>query len=144
MSRASTESMRYITLLEQGGYICWWVRVGLATKYCCQETFIFHEYGGKLKALQAAKIYRDNQEIKLNQKYGLRFELGWNPSKKSVYLTCNIKPSGKYWNWTAQYYDVNKKKQYKKTFSINKYGTRMARKLAIQWRDLKRTGILHD
>ncbi len=103
------------------------------------KLFSFNTYGSKTKALKAAKEYRDNQEVILAHKYQLRFDLGYNPKKESVWLGCTVKTSGEYWNWIASYYHPVKKIQSKKTYSINKYGTREAKRLAYKWRDEQRS-----
>ena len=139
MKTAKLESLRFITSYVSNGCDYWYVRVGLSTEHCCPKLFSFNTYGSKTKALKAAKEYRDNQEVILAHKYQLRFDLGYNPKKESVWLGCTVKTSGEYWNWIASYYHPVKKLQYKKTYSINKYGTREAKRLAYKWRDEQRS-----
>jgi len=121
--------MRFITRMIQGGYRCWMVRVGLQTKQCRQQQFAY---------LKDAKIYRDSEEKRLEQVYDIRFDLHWNPKKESVNKNVIVKESGEYWNWVASVWDHKKYKQIKKSYSINKYGYRKARRLAYKWRDEKR------
>lgn len=138
MSIAKSRGMRFITNLEQGGYSCFWVRVGLYTEHCKQKTFIYHEYGGKLKAKKAAQLYRDEQVLILDHKYSIKFDLRYNPKKESVSLCSQFKNSVEYVGWVASYYCPKEKKQYKKSYSINKWGFREAKRLAYKWRNEKR------
>ncbi len=108
MSRSSTHDLRYITLCSQGDYIAYMVRVGLATKHCNQAIFNFNLYGSKTKALKAAKRYRDLEEKRLKQVYGLRFNLGWKPKKESVYLNSCIKNVTEYFYYVASVWDTKR------------------------------------
>lgn len=138
MPATRLKPMRCITALEQGQYKCWMVRVGLATEFCDQRTFIYREYGSKGNALIAAKRYRDGQEFILEHQYCLRFELGYNQNKESVYLNSRIKNDVEYFSWIASFWNPTSKKQLKKSYSVIKYGFREAKKLAYHWRDEKR------
>ena len=94
------------------------------------KNFNFNHYGGKDKALVAAKSYRDNfileNKIELNKRFK-KSEI------KGVSLTYDKQKSGnkpQYW----QAVGFEKNKQFTKRFAVNKYGFDKAKQLAIEAR----------
>ena len=65
--------MKYITRIDSGYTHCYFVRVGYDIEPKVQKSFNDNKYGGKTKALKAAKTWRDKQLKKqLSWKLDLR------------------------------------------------------------------------
>lgn len=143
MSLPPNYAMRFIATPEQLGFNTFWVRIGHGdAKYKAHKAFAIRDYKGRREAKKAAKEYRDKHQKIYEKITGIH--LGTNKHYWGECVCINGKWSnGTYYKYViASYYDRKKKKQINRAWSINKYGIRLAKKLAYQWRDLKRTGKL--
>lgn len=135
-------SMRFITRIDNSDFSGWYVRVGLTSKDCQPKLFPDNKYGSINASSQLARSYRNSEEKRLKSKYNIKFNNHINPKKESVWFSCYTRKSGtEYCQWIASVWDYKKKKQHKKCYSINKYGTREAKRLAYEWRNQKRSEI---
>jgi hypothetical protein len=113
---------KYISL---SGQYSWRVKVAVY-KECFTEYFCFANYGGMDKALDAALMWRDA----FLKQHGLLDRLKYE--KSPDYFTSNVKPiigvfisrNNTGINWTARY--MINSQEYRKHFSINKYGNENA------------------
>jgi len=134
--------MQYISRIDSGSTHCYYVRAGYGFKEATNKTFSDSLYGGKRKALEAAKKWRDkevkrlkphivNWQAKQNRHFGKGYHVAtdnrFDPPKES---------------WRATFWSKKLGRQLTKTFSINRYGFNQARKLAKQWRKFMLTGEL--
>jgi len=145
MNLVKSTALRFISRIEQGNYKTWWVRMSYHTDHYIQKSFPDSGYHGKTKALKAAQNFRDKEQQRLYREFGIVLPKKTNKHfGKGVHIAIDKRrtPPQKYWR--ATYWDNSMKKQLTKTFSINLYGYRKAKKLAMQWRELKLTGNLND
>jgi len=142
LNTSKNHTMRFITRIEQGNFNTYWVRLGGATKYYIQKSFADNKHGGKRNALLAAKTFRDTKQKMLYTKYGVILSKFRKSKSKCVCLIHQEKNGTLYYFWRATFWDRVRKKQIKKSFSINKYGTLRAQRLAQQWHELKISGTL--
>ena len=132
-------ALHHITLIESGNTNCAWVRIKCEASNF-QQSFALKKYGGKAKAIAAAKLVRD---AKGNELYGNH----WPYSKFSPRTVSPLNSSGEIGvsfsgkdnSWVATWQEGKKsnRKQRNAYFSINKYGSEKARKLAIKTRRQK-------
>ena len=137
--------MKYISRIDSGCSHCYIVRVGYKIPEATHKTFSDGVYGGKRKALKAARAYRNKELKRLKPTLDKRYGYDTNNQRhwgKGVNETWDRKGDWEYLYITATYWDGRKKKQLHKVFSVNKYGYELAWKLAAQWRSLKLTGEL--
>ena len=137
--------LKYITRIDSGHTHCYWVRIGYSIKEKVHKSFPDMRHGGTLKALKAAKKWR-NEQLKvlkplMEKAYGydVNKQRHWG---KGVSEAWETKGNWQYLSIRATYYDSKRKRQLIKTFSVNKYGYDKAMLLAKQWRKFKLTGEL--
>ena len=128
--------LHHISIIESRGTNCAWVRIKYNGK-AFQQSFPFKKYGGKNKAIAAAKLKRDEQGQRI---YGSN----WPYAKFSPRAISPLNSSGeigvsyseKDHSWVATWQEgVGKKRGQKNAyFSINKHGETKANKLAIKRR----------
>jgi len=132
--------LKYISRIDSNYTHCYYVRAGYGHDDIKNKTFTDGVYGGKRKALIAAKRWRD-KEIKrtaaktkaykaLQRRH---FGKGYSLSKDERFDPVKL-------SWRATYWSKAHNRQLTKTFSVNRYGYRLAKKLATQWRKIKLTG----
>jgi len=126
---------RYITRMEGPNHRGWYVRVGMSTnganknKKVHQKLFSDGVYGGKMKALRAAKAYRDKELKRMNlvihkkHKGSERSQWGAGYCRSFDLRRAN-------YVWVA--YWQHHGKQIRQQFSENKYGAVKAEKMARQ------------
>lgn len=124
-------------------YHAWAVRFGDGGSKLC-EYFGDSKYGGKEKALEAAKRFRDEKEKELTPIFKMLKLRRMNRRNKSgvvgVHKADKLtrKRSGKtysYSHWIASWFDPVLGKKRNKAFSISKYGEAEALRLALKARD---------
>lgn len=129
-------ALHHISIIESRGTNCAWVRI----KYdgnSFQQSFPFKKYGGKAKAIAAAKKVRDQQGKKI---YGEHWPFAkFSPRKVSPLNSSGeigVSYSEKDHSWVATWQEGRgaKRKQRNAYFSINKYGENKAKRLAIKTR----------
>jgi len=124
-------SQKYITRLDHKNTHGWWVRVYLRSKPVYSKLFSDGVHGGKQKALKEAKSYRDKVCKKV---FGKAMQPGarrtWG---KGIYRQEDMKPSGYVTEaWVAFWSQGGR--QYRRSFSVYKYGEQRAKKLAQEAR----------
>jgi hypothetical protein len=122
---------KYITRLDHKNTHGWWVRVYLRSKPVYNKLFSDGVHGGKLKALKAAKSYRDKV---CKKAFGKAMQPGarrtWG---KGVYRQEDTKPNGYVTEaWVAFWSQGGK--QHRRSYSVYKYGERQAKKMAQEAR----------
>ena len=128
--------LHHISIIESRGNNCAWVRIKYDGK-AFQESFPFKKYGGKNKAIAAAKKKRDEQGKKI---YGDNWPYAkYSPRKISPLNSSGeigVSYSAKDHSWVATWQEgVGKKRRQKNAyFSINKYGDVKAKRLAVKKR----------
>lgn len=133
------KSMRYIARVESGHNKCYAVRAGFF-EGSSFKTFTDGIYGGKRKALAAAKLWRDQEVLKFQEKIGKK-----NPRReygKGWYMKRHERRGVISFSATAQWFNDKLGKQRQKSFSVNKYGRKEAIRLAKQHYKLVTTGEL--
>lgn len=131
--RKTTPKNKFITCMEYGSTNCYWVRIQIpASDEYISKTFPFKRHGGKRKALQAAKKFRDEIVKDLGIKHYSRNRDRNNTSKPNksgvigVMRQETLKSNGvAYASWIG-YYQVKNRRQVKKSFAEIKYGERQA------------------
>jgi hypothetical protein len=129
-------ALHHISIIESGGTNCAWVRIKY-DPHNFQQSFPYKKYGGKAKAIAAAKLTRDIQGKRI---YGKN----WPYAKFSPRRTSPLNSSGEIgvsysvkdnaWVATWQEGANGSRKQRNAYFSINKYGSDKAKQLAIRTR----------
>lgn len=128
--------LHHISIIESRGTNCAWVRI----KYdgnSFQQSFPFKRFGGKSKAIAAAKLVRDKMGKKI---YGEHWPFAkYSPRKVSPLNSSGeigVSFSDKDNSWVATWQEGlgTKRKQRNAYFSINKYGEEKARRLAVKTR----------
>jgi hypothetical protein len=128
--------LHHISIIESRGTNCAWVRIKYDGK-AFQESFPFKKYGGKNKAIAAAKKKRDEQGKKI---YGDNWPYAkYSPRKISPLNSSGeigVSYSAKDHSWVATWQEGTGKKRRQKNayFSINKYGDEKAKRLAVRKR----------
>ena len=145
MSLAKSKELRFISRIEQGNFRTWWVRLAESTDHYSHKSFPDSRYGGKSQALKTAQKFRDKEQRRLYKEYGIVLpKLTGKHFGKGVHFAIDKRYTPYRESWRATFWDNAKKKQLTKTFSVNVYGTKKAKGLATQWRELKVTGELND
>lgn len=106
-----------------------------------EKFFADNAYGGKRKALNAAKIFRDELERK-SRKYSVK-ELAENPSARNKSGIVGVRLHQQkdsrgdyvyyYWYWVAQWTDGHGRRK-TKSFSCHTHGDEEAFRLAVEAR----------
>ena len=123
-----------ITRIDSGGIHCWYVRL-YEGQDCHSKTFSDGRYGGKRKALRAAKAWRDEVLAGIEARGVQRRQRGRAPTLFSgrsssgvdgVKLRHHIDPRGyRAVSWAAEWHD-RPYHRVTRTFSVRKYGYRGA------------------
>ena len=101
------------------------------------ESFSFKKYGGKKKAVEAAKKKRDEHEKKLygeNWHYAKYSPRKISPPNSSGEIDVSYSEKDHSWVATWQEGKGARRKQRNAYFSINKYGDAKAKRLAVKTR----------
>ena len=129
-------ALHHISIIESRGTNCAWVRIKYNTK-SFQQSFPFKKFGGKGKAINAAKRKRDIEGKKI---YGSNWPYAkFSPRKVSPLNSSGeigVSYSDKDHSWVATWQEGKgvKRKQKNAYFSINKYGDDNAKDKAIKAR----------
>jgi len=129
-------ALHHISIIESGGTNCAWVRI----KYdgnSFQQSFPYKKYGGKTKAIAAAKMKRDQQGKKIygkNWPYAKFSPRKVSPLNSSGEIGVSFSEKDNSWVATWQEGKAGKRKQRNAYFSVNKYGDDKARLLATKTR----------
>lgn len=130
--------LHHISIIESRGTNCAWVRINY-DGHSFQQSFPFKRYGGKGKAIAAAKQARDKMGKKM---YGEHWPFAkYSPRKVSPLNSSGVigvSFSAKDNSWVATWQEGHgpSRKQRNAYFSINKYGEAKAKKLAVKTRRL--------
>lgn len=129
-------ALHHISIIQSRGTNCAWVRIKYAGK-SFQQSFPFKKYGGKQKAIAAAKKRRDIEGRKI---YGAH----WPYAKFSPRKVSPLNSSGEIgvsyskkdhaWVATWQEGDGVRRKQKNAYFSIKRHGAKKAKQLAVKAR----------
>lgn len=128
--------LHHISIIESRGTNCAWVRIKYDGK-SFQQSFPFKKFGGKNKAVAAAKKKRDEEGRKI---YGDNWPFAkYSPRKISPLNSSGeigVSYSEKDHSWVATWQEGKgaKRRQKNAYFSINKYGDTKAKKLAAKKR----------
>lgn len=128
--------LHHIVIIESKGTNCAWLRIKYDGK-SFQQSFPFKKYGGKNKAIAAAKKVRDVEGKKIygehwpNAKFAPRKN---SPTNSSGVIGVSYSEKDHSWVATWQQGIGIKRGQKNAYFSINKYGEVKARNLAIEKR----------
>ena len=129
-------ALHHISIIESRGTNCAWVRIKYDGK-SFQRSFPFRKYGGKQKAITAAKKKRDIEGRKI---YGSNWPYAkFSPRKISPLNSSGeigVSYSEKDQSWVATWQEGKgaRRKQKNAYFSINKYGKKKAKEFAINAR----------
>ena len=129
-------ALHHISIIESRGTNCAWVRIKYDGK-SFQRSFPFRIYGGKQKAITAAKKKRDIEGRKI---YGANWPYAkFSPRKISPLNSSGeigVSYSEKDQSWVATWQEGKgaRRKQKNAYFSINKYGKKKAKEFAINAR----------
>ena len=129
-------ALHHISIIESRGTNCAWVRIKYNNK-SFQQSFPFKKFGGKNKAIAAAKKKRDAEGKKI---YGKNWPYAkFSPRKISPLNSSGeigVSYSEKDHSWVATWQEGKgvRRKQKNSYFSINKYGEAKAMKMAIKAR----------
>lgn len=129
-------ALHHISIIESGGTKCAWVRIKY-DGHSFQESFPYKKYGGKAKAIAAAKQKRDEQGKKIygkNWPYAKFSPRKVSPLNSSGEIGVSFSRKDNSWVATWQEGKNGKRKQRNAYFSVNKYGDEKALKLAIKTR----------
>lgn len=128
--------LHHISIIESGGTNCAWVRIRYDGK-SFQQSFPFKKFGGKRKAIEAAKKKRDEQGRKI---YGDNWPYAkYSPRKVSPLNSSGeigVSYSEKDHSWVATWQEGlgKRRRQRNAYFSINKHGEVRAKRLATRKR----------
>ena len=129
-------SLHHISIIQSRGTNCAWVRIKYDGKNF-QQSFPSKKYGGKKKAIEAAKKKRDREGKKI---YGSSWPYAkYSPRKISPLNSSGeigVSYSEKDHSWVATWQEGRgaRRKQKNAYFSINKYGEAKAKQLAVKTR----------
>ncbi|MDP1932908.1 MAG: AP2/ERF family transcription factor [Gammaproteobacteria bacterium] len=130
------DPLHHISIIESRGTNCAWVRIKYDNK-SFQESFPFKKYGGKDEAIKAAKKKRDEEGKKI---YGENWPFTKfsprkvSPLNSSGEIGVSYSESDHAWVATWQENIDGNRRQRNAYFSINKYGDKKARTMAVQRR----------
>lgn len=128
--------LHHISIIESGGTNCAWVRIRYNDK-CFQQSFSFKKFGGKLKAVAAAKKVRDREGKKIYGKhwpYAKYSPRKISPLNSSGVIGVSFSAKDNAWVATWQEGKAPTRKQRNAYYSVNKYGPEKAKLLAIRKR----------
>ena len=129
-------ALHHISIIESRGTNCAWVRIKYDGK-SFQRSIPFRKYGGKQKAITAAKKKRDIEGRKI---YGSNWPYAkFSPRKISPLNSSGeigVSYSEKDQSWVATWQEGKgaRRKQKNAYFSINKYGKKRAKEFAVKAR----------
>jgi hypothetical protein len=129
-------ALHHISIIESRGTNCAWIRIKYDSK-SFQQSFPFKKFGGKAKAIAAAKKKRDIEGKKI---YGSNWPYAkFSPRKVSPLNSSGeigVSYSEKDHSWVATWQEGKgvKRKQKNAYFSINKYVEDKAKDKAIKAR----------
>lgn len=129
-------ALHHISVIESGGTNCAWVRINYGKKKF-QQSFPFKRYGGKRKAIEAAKAVRDIEGKKI---YGDNWPFAKfsprivSPLNKSGEIGVSYSEKDKSWVATWQEGQGARRKQRNAYFATKKRGAAKAKRLAITMR----------
>ncbi len=129
-------ALHHISIIESRGTNCAWVRIKYDGKNF-QQSFPFKKYGGKAKAIAAAKKKRDIEGKKIygsNWPYAKFSPRKVSPLNSSGEIGVSYSEKDNSWVATWQQGKGVKRKQKNAYFSINKYGEDKAKALAVKAR----------
>jgi hypothetical protein len=129
-------ALHHISIIESGGTKCAWVRIKY-DGHSFQQSFPYRKYGGKRKAVAAAKLKRDEQGKKIygkNWPYAKFSPRRVSPLNSSGEIGVSFSTKDNSWVATWQAGTAGKRSQRNAYFSINKFGDEEARRLAIKTR----------
>ena len=141
-AQAKANPMRYIQRLDSKRHHAWKVAVRRAGQYLHQY-FTDSTYGGTAQALAAAMAWRDQTVAELTGADYAIWRREWmRPTNSSgivgVYRGLIAKKRGKRTvklaNWQAYWQNANGKRS-TRSFSVNKYGEKEAKQMAISARE---------
>ncbi len=130
------DPLHHISIIESRGTNCAWVRIKYDNKGF-QESFPFKKYGGKGKAISAAKKKRDEEGKKIygsNWPYAKFSPRKISPLNSSGQIGVSYSEKDHAWVATWQEGDGKKRRQRNAYFSINKFGDKKAKTQAIKRR----------
>lgn len=130
------KALHHISIIESRGTNCAWVRIKYDGK-SFQQSFPFKQYGGKAKAITAAKKKRDQEGRKIygkNWPYAKFSPRKVSPLNSSGEIGVSFSEKDNSWVATWQEGKGVKRKQKNAYFSVNKYGKRKAKEMAIKTR----------
>jgi len=128
--------LHHISIIESRGTNCAWVRIKYDGK-SFQESFPFKKYGGKRKAIEAAKKKRDEKGRKIygsNWPYAKYSPRKISPLNSSGEIGVSYSEKDHAWVATWQEGKGKKRRQRNAYFSINKFGEVKARSMAVKRR----------
>ena len=129
-------ALHHISIIESHGTNCAWIRIKYDSK-SFQQSFPFKKFGGKAKAIAAAKKKRDIEGKKI---YGSNWPYAkFSPRKVSPLNSSGeigVSYSEKDHSWVATWQEGKgvKRKQKNAYFSINKFGDDKAKTKAVKAR----------
>lgn len=129
-------ALHHISIIESRGTNCAWVRIKYDGK-SFQQSFPYKKYGGKLKAIAAAKKKRDIEGRKIygkNWPYAKFSPRKISPLNSSGEIGVSFSEKDNSWVATWQEGKGARRRQRNAYFSVNKYGKRKAKELAIKKR----------
>ncbi len=129
-------ALHHISIIESRGTNCAWVRIKYDGKNF-QQSFPFKRYGGKQKAIAAAKEVRDRQGRKIygaNWPYAKYSPRKISPLNSSGEIGVSFSEKDNSWVATWQEGQGARRSQKNAYFSVNKYGEDKAKRLAIKRR----------
>ena len=129
-------ALHHVSIIESRGTNCAWVRIKYDGK-SFQRSFPFRKYGGKQKAITAAKKKRDIEGKKIygaNCPYAKFSPRKISPLNSSGEIGVSYSEKDQSWVATWQEGKGARRKQKNAYFSINKYGKKKAKEFAINAR----------
>jgi len=129
-------ALHHISIIESRGTNCAWVRIKYDGKNF-QQSFPFRKYGGKQKAIAAAKEVRDRQGRKIygeNWPYAKYSPRKISPLNSSGEIGVSFSEKDNSWVATWQEGQGARRRQRNAYFSVNKYGDSKAKRMAIKRR----------
>ena len=129
-------ALHHISIIESRGTNCAWVRIKYDGKNF-QQSFPFKKYGGKQKAIAAAKQVRDKQGRKIygaNWPYAKYSPRKISPLNSSGEIGVSFSEKDNSWVATWQEGQGARRRQKNAYFSVNKYGADKAKRMAVKRR----------
>ena len=130
------DPLHHISIIESRGTNCAWVRIKYDDKHF-QESFPFKRYGSKAQAIQAAIKKRDDEGRKIygdNWPFTKFSPRKVSPLNSSGEIGVSYSENDHAWVATWQENTDKGRRQRNAYFSINKYGDKKARAMAVKRR----------